>query len=231
MRNSFITEGIVLSRTDFGESDRVLTVITSDSGKLRIIAKGVRKPKSKLAGGIELLSVNSLTVLPGRGELDTLISSRLITSFCNIIGDLDRTMTSYNLLKRMNKATEDAVDGEYFQVLRGALQGLDKTEVPINLTELWFNVHFLSVSGHLPNIRRDIDGHMLEPSNNYSFDFEHMAFREEKKGTFNANHIKLLRLAYIAEYPQKLCQVTDINTYIDKVLQLSANLVRLNHQV
>jgi DNA repair protein RecO (recombination protein O) len=75
------TRGIILSRTDFGEADRILTVLTPQQGKLRLMAKGVRKIKSKLAGGIELFSVSDITYIRGKGELGTLISwiaSRLI---------------------------------------------------------------------------------------------------------------------------------------------------------
>jgi len=46
------THGIVLARTDFGEADRILTFLTPDNGKVKAIAKGVRKQKSKMAGGI-----------------------------------------------------------------------------------------------------------------------------------------------------------------------------------
>ncbi|MDO8591465.1 MAG: DNA repair protein RecO, partial [bacterium] len=70
--NRYVTQGIVLSRTDFGEADRILTFLTNDHGKVRAIAKGVRKSKSKLAGGIELFSISDLTLIIGRGEINTL---------------------------------------------------------------------------------------------------------------------------------------------------------------
>ncbi|MEK7561678.1 MAG: DNA repair protein RecO, partial [Patescibacteria group bacterium] len=79
--NRYITKGIVLSRTDYGEADRILSFLTIDHGKVRAIAKGVRKSKSKLAGGIELFSVSDLTLIIGRGELNTLISTRLVRHY------------------------------------------------------------------------------------------------------------------------------------------------------
>ncbi|HEX2615498.1 MAG TPA: DNA repair protein RecO, partial [Nitrososphaera sp.] len=56
----FRSDALVISRTNFGEADRILTFLTPNHGKVRGIAKGVRKPKSKLAGGIELFSVCDL---------------------------------------------------------------------------------------------------------------------------------------------------------------------------
>ena len=48
MKNQIVTTGIVLARTDFREADRILTVLTPDNGKVRVIAKGVRLPRSKI---------------------------------------------------------------------------------------------------------------------------------------------------------------------------------------
>src|SRR4051812_30345333 len=101
-----VTKGIVLSRTDFGEADRILTVLTPNEGKISLMAKGVRKIKSKLAGGIELFSISSITFIPGRGEVGTLISSRLDIHFSNIVRDINRTMLGYDMLKLINRVTE-----------------------------------------------------------------------------------------------------------------------------
>ena len=54
MNTPYRTEAIILRRTNYGEADRVISLITPDRGKISGIAKGVRKPKSKLAGGLEL---------------------------------------------------------------------------------------------------------------------------------------------------------------------------------
>ena len=59
----YTTEAIVLSRFDLGEADRVLTLITPTGGKLKAIAKGVRRPTSRLGGSLEPFA--ELTVAPG----------------------------------------------------------------------------------------------------------------------------------------------------------------------
>ena len=70
------TQAIVLKRSNYREADRILRVITPDRGKISLIAKAVRKPKSKLAGGIELFSVNEISYIEGKSDLSTLVSSR-----------------------------------------------------------------------------------------------------------------------------------------------------------
>jgi DNA repair protein RecO (recombination protein O) len=83
--NQIITTAIILRRTDFGEADRILTLITPDHGKIRLMAKGVRRPKSKLAGGIELFSVSKISYIKGRSEIGTLVSAQLNTHYGTIV--------------------------------------------------------------------------------------------------------------------------------------------------
>ena len=59
------TEAIILRRTDYGEADRILNILTP-SGKISAIAKGVRKARSKLAGGIEMFTLAELLIHSGR---------------------------------------------------------------------------------------------------------------------------------------------------------------------
>src|SRR3954464_12526321 len=62
----YVTDAIVLSRFDLGEADRVLTLITPDHGKLKAIAKGVRRPSARLGGSLEPFA--ELTVVLARGR-------------------------------------------------------------------------------------------------------------------------------------------------------------------
>jgi len=78
-----VARAIVLSRTDFGEADRIITLLTPDQGKVRLVARGVRRAKSKIAGGIELFSISDITYMTGKGDLGTLISARLDRHYGN----------------------------------------------------------------------------------------------------------------------------------------------------
>ena len=56
-RKKFIqTEAIVLKSFDFGDADRIFTILTSNNGIIRVVAKGVRKPKSRMGGHLDILS-------------------------------------------------------------------------------------------------------------------------------------------------------------------------------
>src|SRR2546430_6710542 len=95
-----VTPAIILARIDYGEADRIITMLTPGHGKLRLLAKGVRRVRSKLAGGIELFSVSTITFIQGRSELGTLVSTRLQQYYSHIVQDLDRTMAGYELIKQ-----------------------------------------------------------------------------------------------------------------------------------
>lgn len=211
-----ITKAIVLSRTNFGEADRILTLLTNDQGKLRAMAKGVRKEKSKLASGVELFSVSEIGFIRGRGEIATLTTSRLNKHFGQIINNVDRTMLGYELLKCLNKIVEDNAGGEYFDLLEGALESLDQHDIDEKLIRLWFDIQLLEISGHGPNLNSED----LDKAGKYHFDNSKMAFNKHPSGSYSPNHIKLLRLAR-SNSPQALSKVQGI----DKLLAASVRLL------
>jgi DNA repair protein RecO len=206
-------------------------MLTPDNGKLRAIAKGVRRPRSKLAGGIELFSINDVTLLPSRGELLTLVSSRLREHYGNIVTDIRRTMLGYDLLKRINRVTEDAAEEAYFTLLQRALAGLNDLELPQELLELWFGMQLLFITGHVPNLREDNQGQRLAPDASYLFDFDASAFQQQAEGPYQPKHIKLLRLAYAAEDPAVLKQVTDAADCAPGMLKLVGNMLQLSVRI
>lgn len=220
----FVTDAIVLTRINFKEADRIITVLTPDHGKLRLIAKGVRRIKSKIAGGIELFGISSITVVSGRGEINTLISSRLIKHFDNIAKDIDRAMLGYKLLKRLHQATEDVVGEEYFEIIKNTLMGLNDYAVDIKMVELWFYVQMLKATGHSPDLKIDVQGRQLVESDKYTFDFSVMTFRKSSTGSYEGNHIKLLRLCYVAVSPVPLKQIRDASETIRETLGLVASI-------
>ncbi len=222
-----VTKGIVLARTNFQEADRIVTLLTPDQGKVRVLAKGVRKPKSKLAGGIELFSVSDITYLPGRGELATLISSRVMIHYGNIVKDINRTMYGYEQLKRFNKLTEDEVEPDYFELLQAGLDSLNNSEISFDLTDLWLSMQLLRLTGQAPNLRTDITNTKLTEGQNYVFSFDDMAFAAAPDGGSNAKVIKVLRLAHSAASPGVLLQVTGADKLIGEAVQLARSMAKL----
>lgn len=201
------TTGIILTRIEYGEADRIVTLLTPDQGKLRLMARGVRKIKSRLAGGIELFSISDITFIKGRGEIGTLISARLKQHYGNIVRDIDRVQQGYALIKLLNKATEDEPEADYFNLLEQTFLALDDAEVPLDLIEAWFQARLLGFSGHQPNLLTDTEGHDLSADGSYDFDFDAVSFSARTNGQYNADQIKLLRLLFSDNTPRSLARV------------------------
>jgi DNA repair protein RecO (recombination protein O) len=209
--NQITTKGIVLSRTEFGEADRIIKFLTPDRGKISGLAKGVRKSKSKLAGGIELFSVTDLSFIIGRGEIYTVTSACLVHHYDNIVKEIDRTNAAYELIRLINKSTAEHPEEAYFDLLRLGFEGLDNLTLDSAITALWFNMQLIKLAGHSPNLQTDCEGSKLSEKSFYNFDFESMCFDLGKKeqGIFNSNHIKFLRLGFASNKPQILHKITD----------------------
>jgi DNA repair protein RecO len=201
------THGIVLSRTDYAEADRILTFLTPDNGKIKAIAKGVRKQKSKMAGGIELFSVSEISYIIGRSEINTLISGRLVKHYGNIVKDLERTGLAYELIKLINKATEDNTDKSYFELLKSALEALDDASISLDLISAWFSAQLLKLGGHSPNLRTEQSGDKLQADGSYEFNYDTMSFDAQPKGHFKADQIKFLRVIFSDNQPKTLQKI------------------------
>ena len=115
------TLAIVLRRTDFGEADRIVTLLTSE-GKISAIAKGSRRQKSKLAGGIEFFAVNEIVLAGGRGNIKTVTSARMKTFFGNILKDFDRTDFAYQAIKTISNYAENVDNPDFYKILKSDLE-------------------------------------------------------------------------------------------------------------
>jgi DNA repair protein RecO (recombination protein O) len=216
-----VTDAIVLTRTDYGEADRIITLLTPHDGKLRLMAKGVRRVKSKLAGGIELFSVTNITFIKGRGDIGTLVSARLQTHYGRIVQDIDRTMLGYELTKQLHKATEDEPEPEYFHLLQQTFAALDDATIPVDLIKLWFSAQLLRIAGHTPNLQTEPDGTRLAAGQAYEFSFDDSAFTGRPNGMFGAADIKFLRIVFSGNEPHVVAKVVGVR----ELTKRSASLV------
>lgn len=205
-----VTDAIVLRRVNYGEADRIVTFLTPSDGKLALVARGVRRPKSKLAGGIELLSISSVTYAGGRsGGLGTLVSARLEQHFGNIVKDLARVQLGYELLQTADKITEDQPEPEYFTLLATGLAALNMPDVPADLIKVWFGAGLLRLAGLTPNLITDTEGQRLELERTYNFEYDSVCFTPGQD--FTADHIKVLRLLFSGTSPAVIGKVQGID--------------------
>ncbi len=223
------TQAIILKRTDFGEADRIITFLTPDHGKVRGLARGVRKTKSKLAGGIELFSVSDISYIVGRGEISTLVSTRLVKHYAQIVKDLDRTNAGYEFIKLINKLTEDHPEPVYFELLVNSFEALDDAAINLDLIQLWFKAQLLKLAGHSPNLATDESGKKLEATASYMFNFETMNFNKNGNhdDSFDVNSIKFLRLMFSNNLPGIMQKVQGANLLAKRTYPLVNSMLQV----
>lgn len=216
---TFRTKAIVLRRTNYGEADRVVQLLTPD-GRRSVMARGVRKEKSKLASGIELFAVSDVVIGEGRGDLGVLTSAKLEQFYRHILEDYDRLQFGYLVIKLISRASETVDEPEWFDLLSEILMGLDVTTIPLSLVEAWFYLRYAALLGHELNLELDIDGQKLEADAFYRYDIAESGLRKVTNGELSGEHIKLLRL--IATRPLKvLVQIGGISDIIDACLAVA----------
>jgi len=215
-----VTRGIVLSRINYGEADRILTILTPDQGKLRLIAKGVRKVKSKLAGGVELFSVSELSYINGRGEIGTLVSSRLVDHYGNIVKSIDRVRLGYDFIKILNKTTEDQPEPMYFELLHQAYIALDDLNIDPEIICYWYKAQLLKFAGHIPNLISDISGEKLKKDTRYNFNVDAMSFSKDPTGDCETDQIQSMRLVFSSNLPGVLNRVQQLSPVLSEMSNL-----------
>ncbi len=117
-------QGVVLRTYRLGEADRIVVIATRASGKVRAVAKGVRKTKSKFGGRLEPVSHVALQLYEGR-ELDIVTQAEVIDHFRAIREDLERLTKATTLLEAVDQvAQEGEPNARLYTMLVGALRSL-----------------------------------------------------------------------------------------------------------
>ena len=160
------TEAIVIKRTNLGEADKILTLYTPYLGKIRAIAKGVRRPKSRLGGNVELLTHARIMLARGR-ELDIITQGEAIDSFLPLRGDLRRLSLALYAAELVERFTIERL--ENYSIYRLLLDTLSRiSEAPNELAIRYFELHLLDHLGYRPQLYRClICGSPLEPKTNF----------------------------------------------------------------
>ena len=149
----YLVDAVVLRRHDLGEADRLLTLFTRESGKLRAVAKGARKPSSRKAGHIELFTHSRLLLAKGR-NLDIITQAETIEPFLRMRSDLMRTSYAYYLAELVDRFSEDGDESPLvFRLFLESLRGLSNHGDPELLTRA-FELGILALSGYRPELDR-----------------------------------------------------------------------------
>lgn len=158
----YVTDAIVLSRFDLGEADRVLTLITPEHGKLKVIAKGIRRPASRLGGSLEPFA--ELTVALARGRtFDVVTEVRVGHAWLRLRDTLEGAATAWYLAELADRSLEERHPAEpLYALLHRAYELLDAGMAPGRVAR-WYEMHLADELGQRPEVDRCVEcDRMLE---------------------------------------------------------------------
>lgn len=144
---TFRTEAIVLRRKDFGEADRILTLFTPESGKIRAVAKGIRKPRSRKAGHLELYTRSNLFLARGR-EMDIITQAVTVEAYRPLREDLLRSTYGSYCVELLDKFTPDEAENKpLYDLLARALGWLAEAR-DLALATRYYELQLLGMAGY-----------------------------------------------------------------------------------
>jgi DNA repair protein RecO (recombination protein O) len=188
----------VLRRFNLGEADRVITFVTPDRGKVKAVARGVRRITSKMAGHLELFGDVDLMLVPGR-QFDVITSARLRRHPDAIATDYDKLAQAYVWAEMLDKLTpEDEQQPDLFALARGSYAELGENG-PGPLLRLYFALNLLGVLGYQPSLEGCVVCGSKSESEVYRFSAElggivDRACRQAGTDEMTVEQIKLWRL-------------------------------------
>lgn len=142
--------GIVLRTHKLGEADRIVVLLTRGHGKVRAVAKGVRKTKSRFGARMEPTSHVSMLLYEGR-ELDVVTQADTVDVFPAIRDDLDRLTKAVSMLEAVDQlAQEREANAPLYTMLLGALRALAARDSPLVVGAFFWKV--LSLEGFRPEL-------------------------------------------------------------------------------
>jgi DNA repair protein RecO (recombination protein O) len=163
----YTTDAIVLSRFDFGEADRILTLITPGSGKLKAIAKGIRRPTSRIGGSLEPFA--ELQVLLARGRTFEVVTQVSVGhAWLNLRDSLESAATAWYLAELADRSLEERHAAEpIYTLLKHAYGLLDAGMAPGRVAR-WYEMHLADELGVRPEVDRCAEcDRMLEAGERY----------------------------------------------------------------
>jgi DNA repair protein RecO (recombination protein O) len=163
----YVTDAIVLSRFDYGEADRIMTLFTPEHGKLKAIAKGVRRTTSRLGGSLEPLAELRVALARGR-TFDVVTQVEVTHAWLHLRDSLESTATAWYLAELADRSIEERHETEgLYVLLRRAYELLDAGMASGRVAR-WYEMHLADELGVRPEVDRCVEcDRMLEPDEEF----------------------------------------------------------------
>jgi DNA repair protein RecO (recombination protein O) len=153
MRESVVTDALLLRAVDYRDADRILTLFSAERGKLSAIARGAKSSRRRFAGALEPYTLIKVELEPGKGELFTLKHAEIVRVFPALLGDLTRMEVAGAALMLLREAHAAHVpDVQAFVSTLQFLTLLEHEPDPARAVLLAFAMRVLALAGLAPRL-------------------------------------------------------------------------------
>lgn len=148
--NNFVTNAINLKSYNLSESDKIIVMYSKENGLIKGVAKGCKKPKSKLGARMDLLVANELMLYKGK-NLDTICEAKSINTFKNNRQDIDKLLYSTYVSEIVNNfgVENDPCSCEIYNLLYKALDKISnaKSKKDVLIGVIKFQLKMMEIAG------------------------------------------------------------------------------------
>ncbi|GAE24714.1 DNA recombination and repair protein RecO [Halalkalibacter wakoensis JCM 9140] len=193
-------EGIVIRTTDYGESNKIVTLFTRELGKVGVMARGAKKPKNRLAAASQLFIYGTFVFQQSKG-LGTLNQADIMDSFREVRGDLFRASYATYIVELTDKLTEERNRNPYhFELLHQTIHYLNEGIDPDVLLRI-YEMKMLAVAGIKPELDQCVSCQSTEVPAKFSirhagFLCKRCASKDERAFILSDHSARLLRLFF-----------------------------------
>ena len=192
------TKGIVTKIVNYSESDKILTVITADQGKIQVFCKGAQKPKSALLASTEFLAFSDFVLYEGNTDMYRLSSAEIIEVFYNLRIDIDKLLYATTMSQMMNDVCfEGELCFKKLQLFLNTLYTLSETDKNVDFVFSVFEIRLLALLGFVPRL-----GTCLECGNKVT------EIKGEKSFSIKDNGVKCEVCARLDKGAIKMSEIT-----------------------
>jgi DNA repair protein RecO (recombination protein O) len=149
---TYQADAIVLHRLDYGDADRIVTLLTREHGKLAAIAKGARRSRARTGSSLDLFGRSRMMLAKGR-NLDVVAQVEHRGDVRNIVGNVQRTAYACLVAEVVDKVLEDRhpVD-DVFDLVAQTIDRLNGTDRSPRVDAAWFLMRILDLLGYQPQL-------------------------------------------------------------------------------
>lgn len=221
------TNGIIIQENNFGDYDKMLTMLTPGYGKIACVAKGARRQKSSLMAGTQFLCFGEYVMYQGNNTYN-INSCETIEMFYNIRTDLDKLNYATYITKIIRDVTNENENSfKILQLFLNTIYTISETDKDMDLIVSIFKIRLLCILGFTPEIRRCVN--CKEESDLLYFSLRDNGFKcgacaKQDKGVIQISEGTVYAIKYIVLAPAKKLFSFNVSDVCAKELNIISKL-------